>query len=226
MNRETYELVENYMLSSMKDSAHDKDHVYRVLYTALDIAEYENSVDYDVLVTACLLHDIGRQEQFECAELCHAAVGAQKAREFLLTHGFSTTFAEKVKVCIQTHRFRSDMPPESVEAKILFDADKIDVTGTIGIARTIFYQGQVSEPLYTLLPDGQVSDGTNDTAPSFFREYKFKLEGMYAKLYTGRGKAIAAQRQTAAAAFYNSMVQEVESAYKTGHQRLCEVLAK
>ena len=226
MNQGNYRLLEDYMRACMSDSAHDKDHVYRVLYAALDIAEYEFGVDYDVLVTACLLHDIGRQEQFECPEKCHAAVGAEKAVCFLLAHGFDRMFAERVQACIKSHRFRSDAPPESIEAKILFDADKIDVTGTIGIARTIFYQGQVSEPLYTLLPDGQVSDGTDDTEPSFFREYKYKLEGLYSKFYTKHGAKMAANRQASAAAFYRSMVEEVGESYRTGSRLLGEIIAE
>ncbi len=48
MTRETYILIENYMKMCMQDSAHDKEHVYRVLYTALEIAEVEDNVDYDV----------------------------------------------------------------------------------------------------------------------------------------------------------------------------------
>ena len=81
MNKETYDLIEGYMLSSMDDAAHDKEHIYRVLYTALDIAKTEEDVDMDVLITACLLHDVGRKEQFENPKLCHAQVGAEKARD-------------------------------------------------------------------------------------------------------------------------------------------------
>jgi len=127
MNRKTYHLLEEFMLSCMKDSAHDKEHVYRVLYNALEIAKTEESVDYDVLIGACILHDIGRKEQFENPDLCHAMV------------------------------------------KILFDADKLDATGTIGIARTLIYKGIVLEPIYSVLPDGSVSNGENDANPSFFR---------------------------------------------------------
>ncbi len=65
MKNETYTLIENYMLTCMKDSAHDKDHIYRVLYTAMNIAQTEQNVDYDVLICACLLHDIRRNEQYE-----------------------------------------------------------------------------------------------------------------------------------------------------------------
>ena len=74
MKTQEYELIERYMLDCMSDSAHDKDHIYRVLYIALDIAEYEKDVDHNVLIAACLLHDIGRQEQFDNPQLCHAAV--------------------------------------------------------------------------------------------------------------------------------------------------------
>ncbi len=51
------------MLSCMNDGAHDRQHIYRVLYYALDIAE-EYCIDQDVLIAACLLHDIGRDAQF------------------------------------------------------------------------------------------------------------------------------------------------------------------
>ena len=83
-----FQLIEEYMLECMQDSAHDKEHIYRVLYVALDIAEQERHVDYDLLIAACLLHDIGRQEQFENPSLCHAVAGAEKARKFLLEKGF------------------------------------------------------------------------------------------------------------------------------------------
>ena len=71
MKREIYETLEQYMLSCMEDSAHDAQHIYRVLYNALLIAKEEKHVDHDVLIAACLLHDIGRKEQFADPALCH-----------------------------------------------------------------------------------------------------------------------------------------------------------
>lgn len=84
-------------------------------------------------------------------------------------NGFSTEFAQKVSSCIKVHRFRSSNPPTNIEEKILFDSDKIDATGTLGIARTIFYKGKVGEPLYSISKTGEVSDGSNDMSPSFFQ---------------------------------------------------------
>ena len=224
MNKQTYNLLENFMLCCMKDAAHDKEHVYRVLYHALEIAKTESPVNYDILIAACLLHDIGRKEQFENPALCHARVGSEKAYQFLLAHDFDVSFAEQVKQCIQKHRYRQDNPPRSLEAKILFDADKLDVAGAVGIARTLIYKGIVAEPLYSLLPDGSVSTGEHDIAPSFFQEYKYKLENLYSGFYTEKAAAIAKDRQSIAAAFYNSLYQEVNSAYQNGREKLEHLL--
>lgn len=86
MDKSTYSLIEAYMISCMEDSAHDKEHIYRVLYNALRIAKTERDVDYDVLIFACLLHDIGRKEQFENPNVCHAMVGSEKAYSFLVSN--------------------------------------------------------------------------------------------------------------------------------------------
>ena len=224
MTQETYSLLENYMLSCMKDSAHDKEHIYRVLYNALEIAKSEKDVDYDVLISACLLHDIGRKEQFEDPTLCHAQVGGEKAFKFLTEHGFNVEFAEQIKHCIVTHRYRKNKLPQSLEAKILFDADKLDVSGALGIARTLIYKGIVCEPMYSVLPNGMVSNGENDIEPSFFQEYKYKLEKLYSNFYTERGAEIAKSRQTAAAEFYNNLYQEIISSYKNGKTELDKVI--
>lgn len=224
MNWKVFEKTEAYMLSCMDDSAHDKEHIYRVLYAALDIAAYEQDVDYEILITACLLHDIGRREQFENPALCHAAVGGDKAFAFLLDCGWPQERAGQVKEAIAAHRYRSGKPPVSVEARILFDADKLDVTGAIGIARTLLYAGETGVPIYTMNSDGSVNDGSGDGEDCFFREYKRKLEKLYDRFFTERGRKLAAERQAAAAAFYGSLLKEAEGTYRMGKERLRELL--
>ncbi len=225
MKKETYDLLEGYMLCSMADSAHDAEHVYRVLYNALQIAQGE-SVDRDVLIAACLLHDIGRKEQLEDPAKCHAQVGSQKARAFLKGQSFDEAFIEQVCHCIETHRFRKNNQPQTIEAKILFDADKLDVTGALGIARTLMYKGNITEPIYTKNPDGSICDGSGDASASFFREYKFKLEKLYGRFYTDRGAALAQERKAAAEAFYESLYREVSRGYDAGKQLLDSQLEK
>ena len=220
MNRETYDKLERYMLSCMEDAAHDREHIYRVLHNAMVIAQTEPGVDADVLVCACLLHDIGRAEQYADPSLCHARIGGEKAYRFLREQAFSEKFARHVQACITTHRFRREAPPVSIEAKILCDADKLDAAGAVGIARTLFYKGVVGDPLYNLRSDGSVSVGTADTEPSFFHEYKFKLEKLYDGFLTEKGAQLARQRQTAAAAFYNALLQEVTDTREEGRNLL------
>lgn len=224
MNKKTYSLLENYMRSCMDDSAHDKEHIYRVLYNALEIAGTQENVDYDILITSCLLHDIGRKEQFADPGQCHAVLGSRKAYDFLTEHGFGEDFAGRVRDCIKTHRFREEAPPQSLEAKILFDADKLDVAGAVGIARTLVYTGIVSRPLYSMRPDGTVSTGEDDSESSFFKEYKYKLEKIYSHFYTARAAELAKERQQAAIDFYNSMYQEVTSSYQYGRDVLDKVI--
>ena len=224
MKKSEYKLIEEYMLSCMEDSAHDKEHIYRVLNVALEIAEGEKGVDADILIAACLLHDIGRKEQYENPALCHAEVGAKKAYDFLYKNGFDREFAGQVSYCIGTHRFRGNNPPETIEAKILFDADKIDATGTLGIARTLIYNGIEGEPMYSLDKSGLVLDGTTDKVPSFFQEYKFKLEKVYSKIITETGKKLAEERRQSAVSFYENMLREVQVSYKSGKEILSKLL--
>ncbi|MBQ8201823.1 MAG: HD domain-containing protein [Clostridia bacterium] len=224
MDHKTYTMIESYMLSCMKDSAHDKDHVDRVLYHALDIAQGECGVDMDVLITACLLHDIARSEQLADPSVCHALYGGDKAYRFLVENGFDAVKSEHVRQCIRTHRFRKSCQPASIEAKILFDADKLDVTGAIGIARTLIYNGEVSRPVYNTRADGRVSDGSQDETDSFFHEYRFKLEKIYGRFYTERGALLAKQRQKAAVQFYEALYGEVAQAYTQGQKLLARAM--
>ena len=224
MTADVYKSLETFMLSCMDDSAHDSEHVYRVLYNALAIAREEKDADYDILIAACLLHDIGRIDQIQDPSLCHAQVGSEKAYRFLLESGMDEAFAQQVRHCIATHRFRKNLPPQTLEAKILFDADKLDVTGAIGIARTLMYRGTLTEPLYRHLPDGTISDGSEDIGHSFFREYKFKLEKLYDRFFTATGAALAQERQAIARDYYESLYREVSHGYTEGQKELSRLL--
>ena len=166
--------IVKYMESFEKDSAHDAEHIYRVLNHALTLAEnYE--VNTDILVAACLLHDIGRPAQFADPSKCHAKVGSQMAYQFLKGLGWPEEECRKVEHCVLTHRFTESAQPETIEAKILFDADKLDVNGALGIARTLQYEGK-----------------TNATLIDFFAECNRKLTKLYDVFYTAEAKQLAA----------------------------------
>jgi len=211
--RTQYTDVETYMQSCMNDSAHDLEHVYRVLNYALAIAAHEQQVEVELLVVACLLHDIGRAEQLTDSQKDHAQVGADKAYQWLTTNNYDKQFAERVRDCISTHRFRSEHPPISLEAKILYDADKLDACGTIGMARTLMHLALIKKPLYVLTASGEISDGSESHESSLFSEYLYKLARVYEGYHTQWASAFAAQRQSAAQSLYDSLLTEVRECY-------------
>jgi len=210
MTQHEYNKIESHMKIHMTDSAHDINHIYRVLYAALDIARSETGVDLDILTAACLLHDIARGRQFANPSICHAQEGGVMANDFLLSIGWDETRAQLVCDCISSHRFRGDNPPQSIEAKILFDADKIDVCGALGIARTLIYEGHTKEPLYVLDDDGNITTTECDKdISSFFQEWEYKLKKVYDGMYTQRAKDIAAKRKKTAQGFRDALYEEI-----------------
>lgn len=215
MKKDMYLQIEKYMLSLMNDSAHDNQHIYRVLFYALDIAK-EFDADMDVLIAASLLHDIGRGAQYSNPECDHAIVGAHMAYDFLRGLGWPENKASHVKACISTHRYRNSEQAESMEAKILFDADKLDATGAMGIARTLVYNGIISQPLYYTDESGKVLNGLNDEIPSFFHEYHWKLKNIYDEFYTERARSFAEARRKASIEFYENIYKEVCTAHQNG----------
>ena len=95
------------------------------------------------------------------------------------------------------------------------------------MARTFFYAAQVGQPLYTLLPDGTVSDGTAEEPAgchSVLREYKVKLEKIYDRFLTPQGAEMARRRRAAAVAIYESILTEAREPYEAGSSILCRCI--
>jgi len=216
MNRSMYNLIEKYMYDCMKDTAHDPEHIFRVLYQSINIASKRpENINYNVLIASCLLHDIGREEQFKNPCLCHAEIGGKMAKEFLLKNTWSEKDANHVNKCISSHRFRGNNTPETIEAKILFDSDKLDVIGCLGIARTLLYKGHVKGKIYTT-KDSKICYGESKyDEDSFLKEYNFKLKNLYNKFYTEEAKELANKQKEYTQYFYDKLVEQINSAYNS-----------
>ena len=223
MKRETFKEIEDFMKASCGESVHDEEHIYRVLYTALDIAGSEKEVDREVLITACLLHDIGRAEELKNPGIDHAEYGSKKAYDWLTEKGFDSDFASKVADCIRCHRFRGSNVPKTIEAKILYDADKIDAAGLIGISRTLMYKGVINEPIYTT-KGREIENGADQTNQSFFTEYIHKLSRVYDKILTSRGKELVLGMKSEAVEFYNRLYGYLSQLYSNGNSLIDEYI--
>lgn len=192
----------------------------RVLYGALEIARTEEGVDRDVLVCACVLHDIGRREQAADPKVCHAVAGRKRPSAFCWHMGTIRRLPSGWPDASKPTGFRSGPPPQSLEARILYDADKLDATGLWGRPAPCFTPGQMAQPLYSLRADGSISPGAEEEPPSFFREYAYKLCKLYHGFYTQRGQELALARREQAEAFRNGLLAELEELYRMGRDRL------
>ena len=188
--------------------SHGFDHVERVLALALRLGA-ESAADERVLALAALLHDIGRaEEDGNAGATCHASTGATMAREILLRHGADARCARRVADCVRRHRYRGAARPVSREAKLLFDADKLDSLGAVGIGRAFLFAGEVGARLHNSAAAARRAKdyGPGDTA---YREWLIKLRGLQARMLTAAGRRMAADRAAFAAAFFARLDEEV-----------------
>lgn len=199
-----YHTLREIIREKMSYAAHDLDHVDRVTNLCLYLAEEEPGIDWEVLIPAALLHDIARRLEDEdiSGEIDHALLGAEMAGKILQDLCYEPALIEKIKNCIRAHRFRSGFAPETAEAKILFDADKLDVIGAIGLARSFMLAGQHGEKMYNDIPlpqyreenvgpGGRIKDASKHTANL---EYELKLRHIPERLFTPKAKEIGRQR--------------------------------
>lgn len=171
--------------------SHDWSHVKRVLQTAIYIAEKEG-FDTDIVKTAVYLHDIGRESLKEKG-YDHAVAGAKMAYLILRKHGFSEDKIREICHCIETHRFRNDKIPGTNEAKCLFDADKLDTLGALGIARSYIYLGEMGNCVLYAKPRKRRSPSREMTY-SVQDEYEAKYKHLPKQMLTKTGKSLALKR--------------------------------
>lgn len=220
MERKQFDQIAAYMDQCMSDAAHDKEHVWRVLGYALRLAAEEENVNYDLLIAACLLHDVGRAAQYKDPSLDHAAVGADMAAQWLLEHGYEESFCEGVRKAILSHRYRTGGGgrAESIEAQILFDSDKLEACGMMGLFRTLAYCNYVGEPFYTVGADGKV-EFTAEAPASVVQEYCYKLSKLGDRFYTKGAKRLEKEMAPTLTSAVTDTVNEVNAA-RSGLSRL------
>ena len=189
--------------------SHDWEHTQRVYNLCMHIGQVERA-DLEVLEIAAFLHDVGRSCEDEAkGGVCHAEKGADMAGELLAEHAISEEQRANIIHCIRTHRFRGNHRPETLEAKVLFDADKLDAIGAVGIARAYLFAGEVGAKLHN--PDVE----PEDTAPyseedTGYREYKLKLSRIKDRMLTSEGRRMAEERHAFMKAFFNRFTEEYE----------------
>ena len=189
--------------------SHNWDHTLRVSRLCERIGSAEG-VDLDVVMIAAYLHDIARSCQDESnGAVCHAEKGARMAAPIVEKLALSGARKKNILHCIRSHRFRGNHRPRTPEARVLFDADKIDAIGAIGVARAFLFAGEVGARLH----NGEAN--IEDTRPyslddTGYREFKVKLGRIKDRIQTREGMKLADERHAYMEDFFKRFIEEYE----------------
>ena len=189
--------------------SHAWDHTLRVFRLCEMMGPAENA-DMSVLGAAAYLHDIGRALQDASnGAICHAEKGAQMAEPMVEALPLSKKQKQNIIHCVRSHRFRNQHKPATTEAKVLFDADKLDAIGAVGVARAFLFAGEVGARLHNPDLDAESTRpySVDDTG---YREFKIKLSKIKARMLTAEGRKWARDRHAFMDDFFNRFLAEYE----------------
>lgn len=191
------------------ESGHDFDHVLRVLALAERLATAEGA-DLEIVRAAALLHDMARSDEDRQPGSDHARLAAERAEPILLERGVAPSRVEAVVHAIAAHRFRTDRRPQTLEAMVLFDADKLDSIGAIGIARAYAIAGALNQRLWTdISPDAPATREQRSSDHSAVAEFVVKLSKVRERVYTATARRIADERHAYMADFFKRLEREI-----------------
>ena len=194
------------------DGVHGFDHIERV-YGMCEYIGPKEGADMRILRAAALMHDARDSHPVNGQRKNHHIESAAFAGRELEKEGWAAGDIQAVQHCIISHRFRDSRQPETIEAKVLFDADKLDVIGAIGVVRALAYASQVKQPAYAppsfaFLESGKKLPGEPHSA---YHEHLFKLSKISDSLFTESARQIAEKRQAFINSFFEELKQEIET---------------
>jgi len=187
--------------------SHSWEHTLRVFQLCERIG-VKAGADMAVVLTAAYLHDIGRcYQDASNGRICHAEKGAELAAPLIEPLDLSKHQKENILHCIRSHRFRGRTPPRTIEARVLFDADKLDAIGAVGIARAFQFAGEVGARLHNSRSNIEDTRAYSEEDTGY-REFRVKLSKIHERILTAEGKRLAADRHAYMCAFFDRFLAE------------------
>jgi uncharacterized protein len=192
-----------------EDASHDVHHCDRVWVSCQRIAEAEaSSADLLVLLAAAYLHDIVSPPK-DSPQRRHASVlSAERAALRLEALGFPREKLGAVRHAIEAHSFSAGIPPETEEARILQDADRLEALGAIGLARVFYVAGRLGSQLFD--PEDPMAErrplDDRRFAVDHFREKLLKLPE---QMNTGAGARLAQKRAAILERYLDDLAAEL-----------------
>ena len=174
------------------DAAHDLAHVARVWATARTIADTEGG-DLAILLPAVHLHDLVNLPKDHPDNSRASRLSADAARPHLKALGYDRAQIDAIAHAIAAHSHSAQIPPETLEAKILQDADRLDALGGIGLARWLMVSGQLGRQIAH--PDDPfAANRPLDQDRWSLDHYALKLWPMTGTMQTPTGRRMACER--------------------------------
>lgn len=174
------------------DGSHDLAHIHRVFRNAMRINEQEDG-NGTVLAASVLLHDCVAVEKNSPLRLQASRLAAEKASGILAGLGWATADINAVAHAILTHSFSANLTPETLEAKILQDADRLDAIGMVGAARCFYIAGRLGSALYDPT-DPLAKDRPLDDRRFAIDHFENKLFKLADGFQTETGRQLARER--------------------------------
>ena len=202
------------LLLHNQSPAHDFEHIIRVYKNAEMISKQEESVDLDIVLAAALLHDLVVYPKGSSKTINSADDSAEIAKKILLEYkNYPREKIEKVADAIRTHSYSKRLVPETLEGKILQDADRLDAIGAIGIARTFSVGGSENRSLYNPTDPFCESERQLDDTQWTLDHIKKKLMILKNSMHTKTAKKIAEERTEFMELFLNQLQKEIPPKY-------------
>ncbi|WOS63764.1 HD domain-containing protein [Sinorhizobium fredii] len=189
------------------DGSHDAAHLVRVWKNAARI-QAEEGGDSRQLAAAVLLHDCVAVEKNSPLRAGASRLAAEKAWRILDGLRWRTLEISAVAHAILTHSFSANMAPETLEAKILQDADRLDAIGMVGAARCFYIAGRMGSGLYDPL-DPLAEDRPLDDKAFAIDHFETKLFRLADGFQTAAGRRLALERQTRLRSVLAMMLDEI-----------------
>lgn len=192
------------------DGSHDIAHLRRVRANARAIAGAEaDAGDPAVLAAACWLHDLVAVEKNDPRRAQASQLSAEAAAMLLRSWGWDDARITAVGHAVAAHSFSAGIPPETPEARILRDADRLDAIGAIGVARTFYVAGRLGVALHDL-DDPAAAGRPPDDRRFAIDHFRTKLLGLADGMLTDAGRRIAAGRAAVLHDFLDRFLAEVD----------------
>jgi len=191
------------------DPAHDITHVQRVVQNTLRLTDLEQG-NADITLPAAWLHDCVSVAKDSPLRKQASKLAADEATRFLSSIDYPSALLDPVHHAIEAHSFSANITTQSLEARIVQDADRLEALGAIGITRCFLTGGSMGTPLYEPA-DPFATNRKPDDRRFTLDHFYCKLLGLADSMQTEAGRAEAVKRTEYMQEFLDQLALEIGS---------------